>query len=128
MALEFKLHTRAERVELGTIAELTGVGGKCCLIESNYRNPERQVMIVLKKADGTSTTVTCSPAVSKGLRAKEITLPQVQGFPIIETVSKDGEIINTVAMPAGGLIEFNIATEIVEYKAPVFDPSELVAF
>ena len=128
MALEFKLHTRAERVELGTIAELTGVGGKCCLIESNYKNPERQVMLVLKKADGTSTTVTCSPKVSNALRAKEVTLRQVQSFPIIETVSKDGEIINTVAMPAGGLIEFDIASEVVEYQAPTFDPSDLVAF
>ena len=129
MALEFKLHTRAERVELGTIAELTGVGGKCCLIESNYRNPERQVMIVLKKADGTSTTVTCSPAVSIGLRAKEITLPQVQGFPIVEQITPDGEIINIVTMPSGGaLVEFNVTGEVAEYKAPVFDPSELVAF
>ena len=128
MALEFKLHTRAERVEIGTIAELTGVGGKCCLIESNYKNPERQVMIVLKRPDGTSATVTCSPQVSKLLRAKEITLSQVQGFPVIETVSKDGELINTVAMPAGGLIEFDITDKVAEYKAPVFDPSELVAF
>lgn len=128
MGLEFKLHTRAERVELGTIAELTGVGGKCCLIESNYKNPERQVMLVLKKADGTSTIVTCSPKVSNALRAKEVTLRQVHHFPIIETVSKDGEIINTVAMPSGGLIEFDIAAEVVEYKPEVFDPSELVAF
>jgi hypothetical protein len=83
---------------------------------------------VLKKKDGTSTKVTCSPKVSKALRAKEITLRQVQHFPIIETVSKDGELINTVALPGGGLIEFDIAAEVVEYKAPVINPDELVAF
>ena len=31
MALEFKLYERTERTELGTVAELTGVGGKIAL-------------------------------------------------------------------------------------------------
>lgn len=130
MALvEFKLHTRAERVELGTIAELTGVGGKIALIPSNFNNPDRRVVIVMRKADGTSATVTCSKPVSEGLRSKEIGLRQVQNFPIVEHVTSDGEVIALVSMPSGGgLVEFNVTNEVVEYQAPALDPSELIAW
>ena len=83
----------------------------------------------MKKADGTSAQVVCSSNVSNGLRAKEITLSQVQGFPIVEQITPDGEIINIVTMPSGGaLVEFNVTGEVAEYQAPTFDPSELVAF
>jgi hypothetical protein len=127
MALEFKLHTGAET--LGTVAEITGAGGKISLIPTNFNNHEKRVVIILKKANGESTTVTCSANVSDGLRAKKITLSQLQGFPIAEQVTPDGEIRNYVTMPSGGaLIEFSVTGEVSEYKQEVFDPSELVAF
>lgn len=129
MALEFKLYERTERTELGTVAELTGVGGKIGLLPTNFNNHDKRVVIIMKKANGTSAQVICSSNVSEGLRAKEITLSQVQGFPIVEQITPDGEIINIVTMPSGGaLVEFNVTGEVAEYKAPVFDPSELVAF
>ena len=129
MALEFKLYERTERTELGTVAELTGVGGKIALSPPNFINHDKRVVIVMKKANGTSAQVVCSSNVSNGLRAKEITLSQVQGFPVVEQITNDGEIINIVTMPSGGsLVEFNVTGEVAEYKAPVFDPSELVAF
>ena len=129
MALEFKLYERTERTELGTVAELTGVGGKIGLLPANFNNHDKRVIIVMKKANGTSAQVICSSNVSSGLRAKEITLSQVQGFPVVEQITNDGEIINIVTMPSGGaLVEFNVTGEVAEYKSPVFDPSELVAF
>jgi len=129
MALEFKLYERTERTELGTVAELTGVGGKIGLLPTNFNNPEKRVVIIMKKADGTSAQVVCSSNVSNGLRAKEITLSQAQGFPIIEQITPDGEIINIVSMPSGGaLVEFNVTGEVAEYQAPAFDPADLVAF
>ena len=129
MALEFKLYERTERTELGTVAELTGVGGKIGLLPANFNNHDKRVVIIMKKANGTSAQVVCSSNVSSGLRAKEITLSQVQGFPVVEQITNDGEIINIVTMPSGGaLVEFNVTGEVAEYKAPTFDPSELVAF
>jgi len=129
MALEFKLYERTERTELGTVAELTGVGGKIGLLPSNFNNPNKRVVIIMTKADKTSEQVVCSSNVSKGLRAKEITISQVQGFPIVEQITPDGEIINIITMPSGGaLVEFNVTNEVAEYEAPTFDPSELVAF
>ena len=129
MALEFKLYERTERTELGTVAELTGVGGKIALSPPNFNNHDKRVIIVMKKANGTSAQVICSSNVSSGLRAKEITLSQVQGFPVVEQITNDGEIINIVTMPSGGaLVEFSVNGKVAEYKAPAFDPSELVAF
>lgn len=129
MALEFKLYERTERTELGTVAQLTGVGGKIGLIPANFNNHDKRVVVVMKRADGTSAQVVCSSNVSSGLRAKEITLSQVQGFPVIEQITNDGEIINIVSMPSGGaLVEFNVTGEVSEYQAPAFDPSDLVAW
>ena len=83
----------------------------------------------MKKANGTSAQVICSSNVSEGLRAKKITLGQVQGFQVVEQITPDGEIINIVTMPSNGaLVEYNVTKNVVEYKAPTFDPSELVAF
>ena len=129
MALNFEIYNRTERNELGTIAEVVGAGGKMKLVPSNFQNPDKRVVVVLERQDGTSSSVICSANVSAQLRSKEITLGQLQGFTIVEQVLPDGEIINIITMPSGGgLVEFSINNNVEAYQAPAFDPSELVAF
>jgi len=130
MALEFKLYERTERTELGTVAENAGIGGNVALVPSNFINHDRRVVIVVEQASGKSSMVTCSSNVSKGLRAKEITLTQIQSFPIIEQVTPNGEIINLVTMPSGNsnLVKVAVTNEVVDFEVPTLDISELVAF
>jgi len=129
MAVEFITYEQTERTELGTVAEVTGTGGKIALIPTNFSNTDKRVVLILKKLDGTSAQVVCSSKVSQGLRSKEISLSMIQGFNICENITPDGEMINIVTMPSGGgLIEFAVNDKAVAYQAPTFDPAELVAF
>jgi hypothetical protein len=131
MALNFKNYERTERVELGTVAELVGKGGKLKLIPKNLADESVRVVVILQQANGMSDTVLCSPELSKRLRSKEITLSQLIGFVVTEQLSQSGDVINVITMPAGGgLIEQNIDELKQEDYAPVntFNADELVAF
>ncbi len=130
MALEFKLYERTERTELGTPASLAGIGGKVALVPSNFINHNKRVVLVIKQSNGKSAMVTCSANVSEGLRAQEITLTQVQSFPLVEQLTTEGEIINLVIMPSGKnqLVEVDVTAEVVEFDVPTLDITELVAF
>ena len=129
MALAFKKYERDEQVSLGTVAEVTGIGGKFALIPANFNNPEKRVVVILKKLDGTSAQVTCSPKVSQGLRSKEITLSMLQGFEIFENITVTGEIVNTITIPSGAaMLEFDVSETSTAYEVAKFDPSDLVAF
>lgn len=132
MALNFKNYERAERVELGTVAELIGKGGKLKLIPRNFADETKRVVVILEQASGASDTVLCSPELSKRLRSKEITLSNLIGLSVTEQLSTTGEVINVITMPNNGvnLIEVNID----DIKATAFEPvttfnaEELVAF
>jgi hypothetical protein len=130
MALEFKLYERTERTELGTPASFAGIGGKVALVPSNFINHNKRVVLVIKQSNGKSAMVTCSSNVSEGLRAQEITLTQVQSFPLVEQLTTEGEIINLVIMPSGKnqLVEVDVTAEVVEFDVPTLDITELVAF
>lgn len=131
MALNFKNYERAERTELGTVAELIGKGGKIKLSPRNFADDSKRVAVVLEQANGSSDMVICSAELSKRLRSKEITLSNLIGFTVTEQLSVSGEMINVITMPTGGtMIEINID----EVKATAYEPvsafnaDELVAF
>ena len=131
MALNFKNYERAERTELGTVAELIGKGGKIKLSPRNFADDSKRVAVILEQANGASDLVICSAELSKRLRSKEVTLSQLVGFTITEQLSTSGEMINVITLPTGGgMIEVNIDDVKATAYEPVatFNPEELVAF
>lgn len=131
MALNFKNYERAERTELGTVAELIGKGGKIKLSPRNFADDSKRVAVILEQANGSSDMVICSAELSKRLRSKEITLSQLVGFTITEQLSTTGEMINVITLPTGGgMIEVNIDDVKTTAYEPVstFNAEELVAF
>ena len=131
MALNFKNYERAERTELGTVAELIGKGGKIKLSPRNFADEAKRVAVILEQANGASDMVICSAELSKRLRSKEVTLSQLVGFTVTEQLSTTGEMINVITMPTGGgLIEVNIDDVKATAYEPIatFNPEELVAF
>lgn len=137
MALTFQEYNRTDLVNLGTVATNAGKDGAITLIDKNFKNPNKKVALVIKLADGRSTVVACSKAVSAGLREHSISLSQVQGFPILETTwdsinaetGKTEKVTgNFVSMPSGSQMEdFKITEEATAYVAPTSKLDELVA-
>ena len=132
MALNFKNYERAERVELGTVAELIGKGGKLKLIPRNFADDTKRVVVILEQSNGASDSVLCSPELSKRLRSKELSLSQLVALSVTEQISATGEVINVITMPNGGgnLIEVNIDDVTATAYQPVvnFNAEELIAF
>ena len=132
MALNFKNYERAERVSLGTVATLIGVGGKIRPITmSNWLNPDIRIQLVLTQKDGTSDVVTCSPELSKRLRSKEIKISQLPSFEVEEQLNSQGEIINMIKMPSAGatMPDYEITGKEETYEpVALFNAEELIAF
>ncbi len=132
MALNFKNYERAERVSLGTIASIIGVGGKIRPITmSNWLNPDIRIQLVLTQKDGTSDVVTCSPELSKRLRSKEIKISQLPNFEVEEQLNSQGEIINMIKMPSAGatMPDYEITGKEETYEpVALFNAEELIAF
>ena len=131
MALNFKNYERAERTELGTVAELIGKGGKIKLSPRNFADDSKRVAVILEQANGSSDMVICSAELSKRLRSKEITLSNLIGFTVTEQLSTSGEMINVITLPTGGgMIEVSIDDVKATAYEPVstFNAEELVAF
>ena len=70
MSLEFKIYERAESTleDLGTLAEISGRGGRLAFIPSNLMSTKR-VVVVVANAKGASATVTCSNNISGSVRS-----------------------------------------------------------
>ena len=114
--LTFEKREATTLENLGSLKTVVGKGGSMAFIPKNLADPNKRVAIVLTKKDGTSALVSCSDAVSKAIRAKEITKEQIAGLEIVQ--NDDG--IAFVAMPqSAALVEFKldaIATKAFEPK------------
>jgi len=127
--IKWDVRPQTERETLGTLAEIGGKGTELLFISSNFANPDKRLMVVLKRPDGQSTSLTCSPRVGDLVRAKQITKAQLAGFPVCEQITTDGEVFAQIQMPSGaGLISTGTIDEVQEYQVESVDPSELVAF
>lgn len=132
MALNFKNYQRADRVELGSIADIVGVGGTYRPASlANWTDTTKRVVLVLAKKDGTSALVTCSSEVSKRLRSKELKLSQLMGFTVVEQLTSSGETMNVIVMPSNGtaLPSVEVTVEVPAYEpVKAFNAEELIAF
>ena len=132
MALNFKNYERAERVSLGTIANLAGAGGKIKPVSiANFADENKRVVILITQKSGESDTVTCSPEVSKRLRSKELRISQLATFEVIEQLTLSGEIMNLVVMPTGAsaIPDYEITGKEQSFSpVATFNVEELIAF
>ena len=106
--MEFVKYIREDGVEmtsLGTVLSLVGKTGSIGLIPKNF-NSTKRVVLILKRGDGTSTTVTCSEAVSSGLRDKSITLGHVLNFDVLST--PNGEFISVPSAEGNAVQEYKV--------------------
>jgi hypothetical protein len=103
--LQFEVYERKESMTShGTIIEIVGENGKIDFLKSNLADPNKRVVVILQRADGTSKMVTCSLPVSDGIRNKTIELGHLLNFEILEGESG----VPYVSMPGGGLISINV--------------------
>lgn len=124
--VKFENYQREDRVELGTVAQLVGKGGKVKFVPKNLADDSKRVAVILENKTGASALVLCSEAVSKGVRNKDITLANLLGFQVTEQLTKTGETINVITMPNNGASLIEVAVDSV--KIADYQPSaELVA-
>ena len=127
--IKWDQYTNEERTELGTLSEIAGKGTTISFVKNNFLDPNKRLVVVLKRTDGSSASITASPKVSELVRSKEVTVSQLAGFPVCEQLTSNGETFAKIQMPTGqGLISVGEIAQVAEYKPEVFDPSELVAF
>ena len=119
MALEFAVYERQESTlqTLGTVLETVGNDGTISLIPKNFKDESKRVVVILKKKNGESASVTCSQQVSDGLRNKSIQLGQVLNFELLEGESG----IPFISLPGGGLMDFAVKS----LKAKAYEPASV---
>lgn len=126
MLPEFKVYQGAQTslTQVGTAIQLAGKNGTIGFIPSNFNDASKQIAVVIKRADGTSTQVTCSKRVTEMLRNKQVTIRDIANYQI--TAAQNGGFY--ISAP-GGLQEFS-ADQLVSTKpaAANFLPEELIAF
>ena len=115
--VEFKVFQRTDATleSEGTVLDLVGKDGKISIIPRNFKDKSKRVVLVLQKKNGKSATVSCSAAVSEGLRNKTIKLDHVLNFNVITT----DEGVSFISMPAGALV----TVEVKNLTAVDFVPS-----
>ena len=124
--LEFKKYerTEAELESLGTVLSLVGPKGKIRAIPKNLASTLR-VQLILIREDGGSEKITCSRAVSDGLRDKSITLSQVLNFELLVGQNE----VPFISIPATeGLLTWDVKDLTPqEYAAPTVSSLEALA-
>jgi len=116
MSVEFKTFARTGNVlaTAGVVRDLVGKDGTLSIIPKNFKDDTKRVALILTKADGTSTMISCSKAVSDGLRNKSIKMSNVAGFEVLEGDSG----ISFISLPSGALVNFAVKDLTVENYVP----------
>ena len=111
--LDFSVYQGTELTDLGTLAQSAGVKGTLAFIEKNLLSNKR-VVVVIKKKNGESATLSCSTGISASVRkAVENGLPKAKILGVLAKLHiLEGESeIPYLCAPAGegaGLEEFTV--------------------
>ena len=131
MAFNFKDYGGVELEVLGTLASIAGKGGKLRFTNGSVNNTAKQLCVVIKKANGTSDTTTCSKTITKSCRAafaagltKSRVLASLINLDIIEATN-GGNYISAPMGEGGEIEEYTI--DALKKEEPV-TYEELVAF
>ena len=114
--MEFKTFVREGNAltSVGVVSDLVGADGIISFIPKNLKDDTKRIALVLTKADGTSAMISCSKAVSDGLRDKSIKMSNVAGFEVLEGDSG----ISFISLPSGALVNFAVKDLTVENYVP----------
>ena len=127
--VEFKKYegSTTELVDLGTVKNIAGKGGKIALIRKNYKDLTKRVVILITNKAGNSAVVPCSKQVSDAFRAKELSIAQLVGLNVVEVEAEDGSFRQFISMPAtGGVHEIAIdKVNVEELEAKELSPEDL---
>lgn len=94
-----KKYESVKFTELGTIKSIFPSDAKIEPYLPNFNNPDENVFLVITLADGTSTSVGCSRAVSELLRSEELTISQACNLPVRTSVIKEGKRAGQMGSP-----------------------------
>lgn len=112
----------------GTIAKVLGAGGKIKISGlGNLTNDEKRLSLILTKANGEWLQVVASPAVSRMVRDKTVTLTELASFELVEATSELGEKFPLVVMPMGVSEGITITDEIVKATPKTINIDDLIA-
>lgn len=127
MAVEFKIYESATLEVVGSLEGLAGRGGALKFTNKSLNNSAGHLAVVITKKDGTSAVVTCSKAVTAGVRSaleqgisKKRCLASIARLDIVEAPNGG----NYVSPPAGAQGE---SFTIEELKKEVMSYEDLVA-
>lgn len=128
MALEFKIYERAESTleDLGTLAKLSGRGGRLAFIPGNLMSTKR-VVVVVANVKGESAIVTCSANISSSVRSAlkaGTSKKAILGALAQLNVFENEEGAHYLAQEGSGSLDFHAVGEIVKEAIPY---EELVA-
>jgi hypothetical protein len=125
MALDFKVYQQGAKIKtLGTVAQL---GGKGSFVKMrNVDVLDKNIYLVITKADGTSDTVPCSGKVTAAVRAGQVKLVDIMHFTVGETHNVDEltgleRIGNVVMLP--GTESQSISVDALLAKESKYKPS-----
>ena len=124
-----KKYESTEFTELGTVKSIFPSNAKIEPYLPNFNNPDENVFLVISFADGTSTSVGCSRAVSELLRSEELTISQACNLPVRTSVIKEGKRAGQmgspkIQMPANEANRIgNNGKALGDLKDESFDPS-----
>ena len=128
MAFNFKVYEGVTLESLGTLAEVTGAGGSLRFTNRTLGDSSKSLCVIITRKDGTSDTVTCSKAVTAGVRnalasgkSKKECLSAIINLDIVEAPNGGNYI--SAPRSEGGVEVFTIT----ELKRERVNYEELVA-
>lgn len=127
MAVAFAIYESATLEVVGSLEGLAGRGGALKFTNKSLNNSAGQLAVVITKKDGTSAVVTCSKAVTAGVRkaleagtSKKTCLASISKLDIVEAPNGG----NYISAPAGAQGE---SFTIEELKREAMNYEDLVA-
>jgi len=109
--------TESTMTEEGTLKALIGPKGTVQFVNKNWNDLTKRVVVLAKRADGTSAIITCSEAVSKDLRAGKMQVGHLLGLPVLT----DDQERSFISLPAAVGIDID-TIEVKPYAAAGFVP------
>jgi hypothetical protein len=91
--IDTKLRDSYRKNELnvvGTVAQFVLENGKIIFNDANIKDSSKLVMVDIVRADGIKGRLFCSKNVSKAIRAKELTVPELLALRVVSGKTKSG--------------------------------------
>ena len=125
-----KYEGNANLSDLGTLKSIVGKGGTVKFSNKNFNNPNKRVVVIGAKKDGTSAVIACSDTVSRHLRTakgKGATTVQMLGWLVGLSVLENENEQYFISMPAGELAEGLNVDTLKSADIAEFLPEETIA-